>query len=263
MISKKRKPMHKLNPYFKKLNINSKTPTLELLTKLQQKHIETFSFNNIAVLLGKEISLNLEDIIEKIVTKNLGGYCFEHNSLMFEALKSLGFNVRIVIGKVLNNQTEDKARTHRITLVELDNERYIVDVGFGAFCPNVVLKLHEKEMQGEYRMVSLGNDVYQLEMLTEKGFYVLYRFDLAEYTEADCVMGNFYSSKHPNAVFVNNLVVALRGSECTLSLKNGVYHKIGREGREIVTIGDARALQKILCEDFLICLELDVCEVLI
>ena len=86
-----------------------------------------------------------------------------------------------------------------------------------------------------------------LSMLTEKGFFLLYRFDFPEYTEADCVMENFYSSKHPKAVFVNTFVVPLRASESTLSLRNGVYHKIGREGREIVIIGDARALQKILC----------------
>ena len=52
------------------------------------------------------------------VAKSLGGdYYFEHNALMYEVLKSLGFNVRILIVKVLNNQDIDSPRTHRITLL--------------------------------------------------------------------------------------------------------------------------------------------------
>ena len=72
------------NSYFKRLNIEPKIPSLELIKAIQRKHIATFSFNNIAVLLKKPISLDMQDIFEKIVTKNLGGYCFEHNSLMYE-----------------------------------------------------------------------------------------------------------------------------------------------------------------------------------
>ena len=110
--------------YFKRLSIEPKTPSLEFVKALQKKHIATFSFNNIAVLLKKPISLDMQDIFEKIVTKNLGGYCFEHNFLMYEVLKSLGFNVRILVAKVLNNQDIDSPRTHRITLLKWENERY-------------------------------------------------------------------------------------------------------------------------------------------
>ena len=108
----------KFNDYFNKLKIKPTKLTLKLVKKIQQKHLETFSFNNIAVLLNKPISLDIDDILEKIVTKNLGGYCFEHNKLLHDALLSLGFDVRISVARVLNNAKVDSPKTHRITLLK-------------------------------------------------------------------------------------------------------------------------------------------------
>ena len=254
--------IHDFEEYFKKLNIELTEPSLELVKALQRKHIATFSFNNIAVLLGKPISLDIEDIFEKIVKKNLGGYCFEHNALMYEVLKSLGFNVCILVAKVLNNQDIDSPRTHRITLLEWKNEQYIVDVGFGSATPPVVLKVNNNQDEKGYRIVSLANQVYQLELRKGDGYFICYCFDVAEYTEADCIMGNFYSSQHPNAVFVNNFVVSLILPKMTLSFRNGIYHRIGQEGTEIIEIKSAEQLQLIFNDEFSIPLGLGECEAL-
>ena len=249
----------KFEEYFKKLNIEPKNPSLELVKALQKKHIATFSFNNIAVLLGKPISLDIDDIFEKIVIQNLGGYCFEHNALMYEVLKSLGFNVRILVAKVLNNQDIDSPRTHRVTLLEWESERYIVDVGFGSLTPSVVLKLNNNQEENSYKIVSPENKMYQLELQKEDSCFICYRFDLAEYTEADCVMGNFYSSQHPNAVFVNNFVVSLILPKMTLSFRNGSYHRISQEKTEVTGVKSVEQLQSILNDEFLIALGLEEC----
>ena len=252
--------MNKFEPYFNKLNIKPKTPSLELVKELQKKHLETFSFNNIAVLLGEEISLDIDDIIEKIVRKNLGGYCFEHNALMYEVLKSLGFNVRILVAKVVNNQEVDVPRTHRITLLEWEGEQYSVDVGFGSMSPKVVLNIHDTNENGGYKVVPYEHGIYQVEVLTPKDYFSLYRFDLAHYTEADCVMGNFYSSQYPNAVFVNNFLMTLKLSAVTLSFRNGVYHRIFKDNTELVDVKNVEQLKLIMNEEFKIPLELVACE---
>jgi len=247
--------MSNFTPYFKKLNLSPNKPSLELVRTLQKRHLETFSFNNIAVLLGKDISLDINDIMEKIVIKNLGGYCFEHNALMYEVLQSLGFKVRILIAKVLNNEEKDMPRTHRVTLLEWEGEYYLVDVGFGMITPQTILNIHQKEEQNGYRVVCLTNGQYQLEWLKDNGSFVLYRFDLAHYGHADCVMGNFYSSKHPNAVFVNNFVISLRKEEVTLSFRNGVYHRIAKDATQIEKIETLEALVFMMEKEFGIFLE--------
>ena len=133
---------NKFKLYFEKLDIDPSIISLDLLKKIQRKHLENFSFNNISVLLKQDISLDIDDIIDKIIVNNLGGYCFEHNKLIHDVLESLGFNVRILIARVINNQDIDTPRTHRITLLEFDNEQYIVDVGFGAMCPKIPIKIN-------------------------------------------------------------------------------------------------------------------------
>ncbi len=248
--------------YFKKLNIAPENPSLKLVKALQKKHIATFSFNNIAVLLKQPISLEIEDIIKKIVTKNLGGYCFEHNALMYEALKSLGFNVRILIAKVVNNQSIDVPRTHRITLLEWEGEQYIVDVGFGSTTAQLVLNINDHAQKEGYRVVSLTNGKYQLEMKKDGAYFILYYFDLAEYTEADCIMGNFYSSTYPDAVFVKNFVISIIYPTLTLSFRNGIYHRISKNETEVITIQNLEHLHLIITNDFAIPLSLAQCKYL-
>ncbi len=244
----------KFDSYFRLLDVQPTTPSLQLIDELQKKHLAHFSFNNIAVLLGRPVSLNIDDIVQKIVVENAGGYCFEHNRLMHDVLFSLGFDVRCLIARVINNQDIDSPRTHRITLLKWQGDDYLVDVGFGANCLTFPIKIGQgiegDSIEQNFRIVLNKNQDYQLEVLTKAGYYSLYIFDLNRYTEADCVAGNFYSSRHPNAIFVNNLVVSLILPDKVLSLRNNVYHRIGLNGTEIINVHDYYQLRDILSGDF-------------
>jgi arylamine N-acetyltransferase len=72
-------------------------------------------------------------------------------------------------------------------------------------------------------------------------------------------MGNFYSSQHPKAVFVNNFVISLRLSYLTLSFRNGVYYRIGEDETEIIDVKSVEQLQLIVNDEFFIPLEFDEC----
>jgi len=244
--------------YFHRLNVNPKQASLLMVSELQQKHLSEFCFNNLAVLLARPISLDISDIINKIVVENKGGYCFEHNKLIHDALLSLGYNVRCLIAKVLNNQEVDTPRTHRICLLEWEGDHYLIDVGFGPNTPREPIKIEEniesRQNRLSYRIVVNSHQDYQLELITEKGFFSLYTFNLNRYTEADCMIGNYYSSHHPDAVFVNNLVVSRILPEVTLSLRNDQYYRIGSENTETHQINDHWQLNVILNEDFNIAL---------
>lgn len=237
--------------YFQKLDITPKELSLELVKEIQTKHLASFAFNNVAVLLGDEISLNIDKIIDKIVAKNLGGYCFEQNTLMYEVLNSLGFKVRLLIGKVLNNMDVDVPRTHRVTLLEFEGESYLVDVGFGSHCPRKPMKIDALYADdAPYRIMKNAQNEYLLEVLGKEEYFTLYKFDLHTYTQADCVMGNFYSSNYKNAVFVNNLILSLILPNVTLSLRNRTYHRIFKDKTEVVHIEDSLQLHSIITNEF-------------
>ena len=241
-----------LKLYLNRLDIQKQKLSLFFVEELQKKHLAHFSFNSISVLLGEEILLESEKIVEKIVTQKRGGYCFEHNALMHDVLKALGFNVRLLVGKVLLNQNIDVPKTHRITLLSFEGEEYLVDVGFGAYCPTFPIKITPLSEYESYRLVQNTQHDYELEVPTEHGYFTLYKFNLNNYTQADCVMGNFYSSNYKDAVFKKNLVVSLIQEGSVLSLRNKSYHKTSKEAEEIIEILSAEQLHTILENDFFI-----------
>ncbi len=247
-----------LEEYLEKLQIKKEEPSLEYLQTLQKAHLAHFSFNNIAVLLGKEISLDISDIAQKIIHDGLGGYCFEHNKLFYEILKEMGFEVRFVVGKVQNSNKEiDVPKTHRITIVTFDAEEYLVDVGFGYVCPNNPLAIHSDKEDGSYKITKLDEETFALKLLLTKGDLTLYKFNLHRYSEADCLMGNFYSSNYKCALFVNNFVLSLIQKDKTLSLRNGTYHKIYKDQEKITKIETEEELFTTLQNDFSITLKED------
>jgi len=203
------------------------------------------------VLLNKPISLNIDDIIEKIVDKNLGGYCFEHNKLFYEVLLSLGFDVELILARVSNNQKIESPRTHRVTLLNYKGKKYLIDVGFGAMTPSEPLDISkENKITNNYKISQNKNNDFVLKIKKKKSFITLYTFNVVQYSEADCIMGNYYSESHPNAVFVNNLVISRKLEDKTLSFRNNSYHHISKTYTNILHITDSLQLLKLLKNDF-------------
>lgn len=246
--------MSTLQTYIKTLALsNNVTADLEFIEQLQKQHLSRFSFNNITVLLENTPSLDLEVIIEKIVGEGRGGYCFEHNKLMFELLKYYGYDVKISLAKVLNNQDIEAPRTHRVSIVTFEREKYLVDVGFGYVCPRTPLKLSDKtNEEDDYQAVSNGNGSYTLMIRRPRGFFRLYTFDLVDYDDADCLMGNFYSANYKNAVFTNNLVVSRITEAVTYSLRNLYLYTIKGDVKECMDIKNEQDLQAVLKMYFMI-----------
>ena len=240
--------------YLQDLDLAQPTRDLEFLQELQSRHIARYSFNSLAVLQGQAISIESDGVFDKIVTQGRGGYCFEHNKLVFDVLQELGFDVRILLARVINNRDIDAPRTHRITLVNLPDGHYIVDAGFGSLCPRYPLKLELETMQDQgdasYRLIRNTDGDYCIQLRKDDGFFSLYTFDTNRYTEADCRTGHFYSHRFPDAVFVNNLVVSRKFFNETHSLVNGEYHLTKNAQTKVTKICNAAELANILTQVF-------------
>lgn len=108
----------------------------EALARLQNAHVRTVPFENLAITGdpvedndGEGVSLDLEHLYEKIVTRERGGFCYELNGLFGWLLSELGFERERVAARVLDE--EGRARppaNHHTNVVALDR-RYVVDVG--------------------------------------------------------------------------------------------------------------------------------------
>jgi N-hydroxyarylamine O-acetyltransferase len=254
-------------PYLSALDLDApSSPNLQFLTELTKRHSATFTFNSLGVLLQEDLPLDTEALISKVVGRNAGGYCFEHNKLTFDLLTHLGIKTRLVLGRVLNNVVRPVPRTHRITLVELEGEWFLVDVGFGGNCPTTPIKLHTDELQtsgmDRYRVRALPNNEYELVLMKDGESFILYRFDLADYSEADCELGHFYSHKHPNAVFVNNLVVSRKKAHDYCVITNHLFQHRQLHQTTHTEIDSADTLHTLLTSVFGLSIDREVCQFL-
>lgn len=239
---------------------------IEFLNELQSKHIARYSFNSLAVVLGQDISLDINVIFNKIVERQRGGYCFEHNKLVLNVLSELGFEVRLLMAKVIYNRDVDVARTHRITLLNFEGDDYIVDAGFGHFGARLPVKLELglEQDQGDaiYRIIQNSKNDYCYQVFKEDTFFTLYTFNLHHYSEAECLPAHFYSHKSPDAAFVNNMVVCRKFYDDILSLRNGELFRISDGATVTTAIASAQHLHTILVDDFELDLDLAISEFL-
>ena len=155
----------KINNYLQRINYN-KPPVLsrETLDELQACHYESVPYENFDILDNKPLSLEIDDLYEKIVVKNRGGYCFELNELYGWLLKSLGYTVCDYLSRFLYKEPSIPMRRHHVLVAEVDGERLLCDVGVGAEAPRKTLLLQEEIIQED------GLRLYKTEKDDELGW---------------------------------------------------------------------------------------------
>ncbi len=243
-----------IKDYFACVSVMQPEVSITFIKQLQNAHLGIIPFSNLGVLLHENLSLESQFLFDRVVTNRRGGYCFEQNKIFFEILNSFGFQCDIVLARVLHNRDIDVPRTHRITRVAFGDSNYIVDVGFGPLCPRepLLLDFEEPQDQGDavYRIIQPDQGCYLLQQKEVDGWFTLYSFDNGNYTEADCLCGHHYSSTHPNAKFVNNLVVSRKFYDDVRLLRNGNFHRIRGGETAITEISSKDHLGVILMQEF-------------
>ncbi|HJR27308.1 MAG TPA: arylamine N-acetyltransferase [Pseudomonas sp.] len=220
-------------------------PTLETLRQLQLRHTGVFPFENLTTLSGEPVLIDLPSIEQKVLHAGRGGYCYELNKLFLALLQELGFDARAISGRVVMGQPEGAwtARTHRLSLVIIDDVRYITDVGFGGMVPTAPLLLDSRAEQltpHEPYRIDLHVDGFTLRANVAGEWRAMYIFDLQRQEDIDFAVGNWYVSTHPESTFARQLMVARTGEGWRRTLNNGSFaiHRIGHdsERREVTDV---------------------------
>ncbi|WP_242441727.1 arylamine N-acetyltransferase family protein [Pseudoalteromonas piscicida] len=190
-----------INQYLNSLSLQH-LAGIELVTELQQKHLAHYAFSSINAMYGERLLLDPQPLFERLVDHKQGGYCFEHNKVLFLALQQLGFSVRPVLARVMLNGNPANPRSHRMTVLQLDGEQYLVDAGFGVKSPRLPLNINQAlTIQGRqtYQVQTAENTVKVTLLEEGEAPLTLYHVDLAEVFESDCEVAHFYSHQHPDA----------------------------------------------------------------
>ena len=206
----------------------------EFLKKIQLACVKTIAYENLDILDGKPLSLDADDLFEKIVEQGRGGYCFEVNGLLSHILKEMGFHVDDYFARYLRGETETPMRRHRILAVQCDDGRFFCDIGIGQPAPRYPVKMEEGTPQPQF------DEVYKFEKDAEFG-WILYdlhegqRRKFISFTEeiqyeVDFVQPSFFCEAHPSSPFNKVPMIAIKTEKGRKTLDNRTF-KVFEDGK--------------------------------
>lgn len=199
--------------------------SLDTLAALHERHACTIPFENIDVVLGRPIALEVPALVEKLVGSRRGGYCFEHNGLFLAALRAIGFDVTPLLARVRWQVPAGVAtpQTHMALRVRIDGRNWLADAGFGGTGLMAPLSLDTTGVQATRyeprRLVPHGRNLLQQVQIAGvwQDVYVLH---LDEAFPIDFEVANWFTSAHPASRLRQNLMAARAEGERRYSLLN-------------------------------------------
>jgi N-hydroxyarylamine O-acetyltransferase len=227
---------------------------LDTLTGLLRAHMARIPFENLDVLLGRPIRLDLEGIQDKLVRASRGGYCFEHATLFAAALEKLGFKPVRHTGRVVVFVPRTAApRTHMFLTVAVAEGTFVADPGFGALAPRVPVPLVEGEQtrvdEGTHWMVRDGRYWVLRAQVGAKPVDAWASTAEEEYP-VDFEMGNHYTSTHPASPFVNRIMMRAITDDGRVTVMNRDLTFWHGDTPEATQLADRAALRALLVDRF-------------
>lgn len=255
-----------IDAYFKRIGFEGRvTNSKHTLDELVLAHQCTIPFETVTLhRRGGGPRLETEFIFEKVVERELGGYCFELNKLFEELLASLGFGVRPALSRAVRGRGGRMPINHRGIIAYADEGACSVDVGFGGPMPAGALLLShglEQEIFGEtYTPRETENSWWKIERLTQAAGdnydddkpvrrQVELELCTAAVEDIDFSALNLYFSQ-PGTLFHDHEIVNLRTRSGYVGLKDGVL-TVREDGRKTVSeIDDPQKVNETLARCF-------------
>ncbi|ARG57289.1 MULTISPECIES: arylamine N-acetyltransferase family protein [Mycobacterium] len=235
-----------LNAYFERIGYRGPTePTLAVLRELVSAHTRAIPFENLDPLMGVPVDdLSPESLMDKLVHRRRGGYCYEHNGLIGNVLAELGFRPRRLAGRVVWMAPPDAplpAQTHTVLAVSFPGSdgSYLVDAGFGGQTPTSPLRLRTRCVQQTthepYRLDDRGDGLV-LQALVRDEWQPLYEFSTISRPPIDLKVGSWFVSTHPSSHFVTGLMAATVTEDARWNLTGRILavHRGGRTEKTVL-----------------------------
>jgi N-hydroxyarylamine O-acetyltransferase len=247
-----------LSSYFQRIGHagGPQAVTLDTLRALHLHHAQSIAFENLDPLSGRPVKLDLPSLEHKLVRSGRGGYCFEQNLLFSHVLRELGFRVTGLAARVLWNAPEStiRPRSHMLLRVDLGDEPYIADVGFGGQTLTgplrLVMNVAQPTPHEPFRLIEQHGD-FLLQTQLRDTWKSLYRFDLQQQFQVDYEVASWYLSNHPQSPFVTNLMAARPVPGRRYGLFNNVLtvHHLNGDAEQ-QTLGSANDIRATLESSF-------------
>lgn len=266
-----------LDAYLTRIGLTEKpAPDASGLEVLQRAHRLSIGFENLDVMLGRPIPIDLASIADKLITRHRGGYCFEHNALLGAMLTELGWANRPLLGRVWlgsdwpGTPATTPPQTHTFRLTSIASEPWIADAGFGgSYVPPLPLSDGAEAATPDgalHRLRRVGADgAASGEWLLERAgpasatdgraqahdaFQPQYSFTLAEVAPVDLELSNHWTFTRAGTRFTSGCLASIVLPDGFASL-NGRRLSVHRAGQaEASDIASADVWREVLGDLF-------------
>ncbi|GGK33870.1 acetyltransferase [Yeosuana aromativorans] len=193
-------------------------PTLDVLNDLQKQFLLHVPFENLDIHLNIPLDYSSKNVFNKIIENHRGGVCYENNSLFYDILKAIGFQVNFISGEMFKGLPlkNDLDHMHMALLVRIDDEIFLVDVGngksFGSPIP-IIKKTYSKGEDSDY-IVDDFQDMKALYFKDSNGVLTpRYVFDLFPKKREDFKQACVFIETSTDSVFLKETLVSLYQEE--------------------------------------------------
>ncbi len=220
----------KVAAYFKRIGLEMPetiVPDSALLKQLEFAHCTTVPYENLDIIRGIPLSLDENDLFEKVVTRGRGGFCFELNGIFGWLLRQLGYEVTDVASRYLRGESSIPMCRHRVLIVKAIDGVWCVDVGIGEVCPRYPVRLEEGLEQPQFdECYRFDRDPFLGWVLMDKHHGEWRRF--YSFTEepkliVDFIAPTFYCEKHPDSPFFPDEMFSMKTAEGRFTLDGHLY----------------------------------------
>jgi N-hydroxyarylamine O-acetyltransferase len=177
------------------------------LRALHQAHQRTVPFENLSIHLAEPISLDEPDLIDKVVHRRRGGFCYELNGAFALLLEALGARVSRVGARVHGEAGLSPPLDHLALIVRPADGTgpWLADVGFGSHSDYPLLldtRDDQDDRAGRFRRADAGDT--DIDVL--KDGKPQYRIETRAVSLADCVPTCWYQQTSPQSHFTQSTI---------------------------------------------------------
>jgi N-hydroxyarylamine O-acetyltransferase len=197
-----------LDAYLARIGLSGR-PSLD---QVHRAHVSSILFESLDPFTGLSVSLDPEDVFEKLVRRRRGGYCFEQNLLLATAMRALGAEVKLHLGRVLFAAEPGvlRARTHLVLQVRHEGRSLLADAGFGGGTLLEPLPWgpgEEHEQAGwRYRILERQSE-HVLQAFRDGRWSDLYAYLPDPVPAVELEPANWWTSTNPSSRFVTGFLV--------------------------------------------------------
>ncbi len=214
--------MFDLDAYLSRVGLSGRPS----LADVHVAHATTIPFEGFDPHMGIAPQLDPQELVEKLVRRRRGGYCYEQNLLLKAALQALGYKVDPYLARVMIGLAPGAIRppTHLLLRIRggpegggsesgangvAEERGWHADVGFGSGTLLEPLPWgpgEEHEQSGWRFRVVERSPQWVLQTVNDGEWTDIYGFLPIPVPEVDIEMSNWWTATHPESSFVTGFL---------------------------------------------------------